>query len=108
VTAERKYSEFMSIAMSGDADYFQCTAAALEFIDRGYYDFDLVNPLLHGLVMKKLPKLIESSPDVSGDFLEYLYRFENGQAYFLDDIRRRIVRHSNVPDSVKNHFYSVT
>ena len=107
VTAERKYSEFVSMAMAGHADHFQCTAATLEFIDRGYYDFDLVDPILHGLIMKKLPKLIESSPDISGDFLEYLYRFENGQAYFLDDIRRRIVRHPNAPDSVKNHFYSV-
>jgi hypothetical protein len=107
VTAERKYSEFMSMAMSGDADYFQCTAAALEFIDRGYYDFDLVEPMLHGLVMKKLPKLIESSADVSGDFLEYLYRFENGQAYFLDDIRRRLAKHPNAPLSVRNDFYSV-
>ena len=95
------------MAMAGHADHFQCTAATLEFIDRGYYDCDLVDPILHGLIMKKLPKLIESSPDISGDFLEYLYRFENGQAYFLDDIRRRIVRHPNAPDSVKNHFYSV-
>jgi hypothetical protein len=108
VNAERKYLEFISMAMAGNADYFECTAAALEFIDRGYYDFDLVEPMLHGLVMKKLPKLLESSPDISGDFLEYLYRFENGKAYFLDDIRRRIVNHSNVPDSVKNHFYSVS
>jgi hypothetical protein len=108
VNAERKYLEFISMAMAGNADYFECTAAALEFIDRGYYDFDLVEPMLHELVMKKLPKLIESSPDISGDFLEYLYRFENGKAYFLDDIRRRIVNHSNVPDSVKNHFYSVS
>ena len=107
VTAERKYSEFMTKAMAGDTDYFQCTAAALEFIDRGYYDFDLVDPLLHGLVMKKLPKLIDSSPDISGDFLEYLYRFENGQTYFLDDIRRRLAKHPNAPLFVRNDFYSV-
>ena len=108
VIAERKYSEFMSMAMAGNIDYFQCAAAALEFIDRGYYDFDLVDPMLHGLVMKKLPKLIESTAEISGDFLEYLYRFENGQAYFLDDIRRRIARHSKAPDSVKNHFYAIS
>ena len=108
VNAERKYLEFMSMAIAGDVDYFQCSAAALEFIDRGYYDFDLVDPMLHGLVMKKLPKLIESSPNISADFLEYLYRFENGQAYFLDDIRRRVVKHPNAPLSIKNDFYSVS
>jgi hypothetical protein len=107
VNAERKYSEFMAKAMAGDTDYFQCTAAVLEFIDRGYYDFDLVDSMLHGLVMKKLPKLIESSPNISGDFLEYLYRFEDGQAYFLDDIRRRVVKHPNAPVSIKTDFYSV-
>jgi len=107
VNAERKYSDFMSKAMAGEPDYFQCTAAALEFIDRGHYDFDLVDPMLHGLVMKKLRKLIESSPNISGDFLEYLYRFEDGQAYFLDDIRRRVVKHPNAPMSIKNDFYSV-
>jgi hypothetical protein len=98
----------MSKAMHGDVEYFQCTAAALEFIDRGYYDFDLVDVKLHSLVMKKLPALIEGTPEISAEFLEYLYRFEDGQAYFLDDIRRRIAKHPNSPKQVHEDFYSVT
>lgn len=108
VAAGRKYSEFMSKAMNGEVEYFQCTAAALEFIDRGYYDFDLVDVKLHSLVMKKLPALIEGTPEISAEFLEYLYRFEDGQAYFLDDIRRRIAKHPNTPKQVHEDFYSVT
>ncbi|CAN2189692.1 hypothetical protein MCEMRE185_00493 [Candidatus Nanopelagicaceae bacterium] len=107
VAAGRKYSEFISKAMHGEAEYFQCTAAALEFIDRGYYDFDLVDAMLHGSVMRKLPALIESSPEISAEFLEYLYGFENGEAYFLDDIRRRIAKHPNTPKKVHDDFYSV-
>ena len=107
VAAGRKYSEFISKAMSGDREYFQCTAAALEFIDRGYYDFDLVDPMLHGLVMKKLPSRIEGTPEISAEFLEFLYRFENGEAYFLDDIRRRVVNHVKAPASIKEHFLSL-
>ena len=107
VAAGRKYSEFISNAMHGKLEYFQCTAAALEFIDRGYYDFDLVDPMLHGLVMKKLPALIDGTPEISAEFLEYLYRFENGEAYFLDDIRRRIAKHPNTPQKVHDDFYSV-
>ena len=107
VAAGRKYSEFISKAIDGDVEYFQCTAAALEFIDRGYYDFDLVDAMLHGLVMRKLPALIEGTPEISADFLEYLYQFENGEAYFLDDIRRRIAKHPNTPKKVHDDFYSV-
>lgn len=107
VAAGRKYSEFMSKAMNGEVEYFQCAAAALEFIDRGYYDFDLVDVKLHSLVMKKLPALIEGTPEISSEFLEYLYRFEDGQAYFLDDIRRRIAKHPKAPQHVHDDFYSV-
>jgi hypothetical protein len=107
VAAGRKYSEYISNAMHGKVEYFQCTAAALEFIDRGYYDFDLVDPMLHSLVMKKLPALIDGTPEISAEFLEYLYRFENGEAYFQDDIRRRIAKHSNTPQKVHDDFYSV-
>jgi hypothetical protein len=107
VAANKKYVEFMSQAMSGEADYFDATASALEFIDRGYYDFDLVDPMLHGLVMRKLPSLIETTKNISSDFLEYLYTFENGKAYFLDDIRRRVANHHNAPAKIKEHFYSM-
>lgn len=105
VSAGRKYSDFMAKAMEGQSEYFQCSAASLEFIDRGYYDFDLVDPMLHGLVMKKLPSLLDGSAGISEAFLEYLYQFEGGQAYFQDDIRRRLVRHPNAPSSIKEHFY---
>jgi hypothetical protein len=64
--------------------------------------------MLHGLVMRKLPALIEGTPEISADFLEYLYRFENGEAYFLDDIRRRIAKHPNTPKRVHDDFYSVS
>jgi hypothetical protein len=107
VAAGRKYSEFISKAIHGDVEYFQCTAAALEFIDRGYYDFDLVDAMLHSTVMKKLPALIDGTPEISAEFLEYLYRFENGEAYFLDDIRRRIAKHPKTPKKVHDDFYSV-
>ncbi len=107
VAANKKYVEFMSQAMAGKADYFGPTASALEFIDRGYYDFDLVDPMLHGLVMRKLPSLIESTNNFSSDFLEYLYTFEGGEAYFLDDIRRRVANHPNTPAAVKEHFNSL-
>ena len=107
VDAAKKYSDFFSRACKGEKEFFQPTASALEFIDRGYFDFDLVDPALHGLVMRKLPAIIESDNGISGDFLEFLYRFENGEAYFLDDIRRRLVNHPNAPLSIKNHFYSL-
>jgi hypothetical protein len=107
VAAGRKYSEFISKAVQGDEEYFQCTAATLEFVDRGYYDFDLIDVMLHNLVIRKLPALIEGTPDISAEFLEYLYRFENGQAYFLDDIRRRIAKHPNTPKHIHDDFYSV-
>ena len=102
----RKYSDVMAKAIDGAAEQFQCTAAALEFIDRGYYDFDLVDPMLHGLVMRKLPALIDASSGFSTEFLEYLYRFEDGQAYFQEDIRRRLVRHPNASTSIRDDFYS--
>ena len=107
VAAAKKYSEFFSRAAKGEGEYFHPTASALEFIDRGYFDFDLVDPMLHGLVMKKLPAIIESDLEISGAFLEYLYMFEEGEAYFLDDIRRRLVNHPNAPLSIKNHFDSL-
>ena len=106
VAAGRKYSDFMAKAIDGSTEYFQCSAAALEFIDRGYFDFDLVDPMLHGLVMKKLPALIDTSTGFSTEFLEYLYQFEGGQAYFQEDIRRRLVRHPNASTSIRDDFYS--
>jgi hypothetical protein len=107
VAAAKKYSEYISKSMKGDSEYFQPTAAAIEFFDRGYYDFDLVDPMLHGLVMRELPSLIETNQDISGAFLEFLYLFENGEAYFLDDIRRRVVNHPNAPQKVRDDFYSI-
>jgi len=107
VAANKKYVEFMSQAISGEADYFGAAASALEFIDRGYFDFDLVDPMLHGLIMRKLPALIETTKNISSDFLEYLYTFESGEAYFLDDIRRRVANHTNTPAAVKEHFNSL-
>jgi hypothetical protein len=107
VAAAQRYSEYISKAIKGDSEYFQPTAAALEFFDRGYYDFDLVDPMLHDLVMRQLPSLIETNQEISGAFLEYLYIFENGEAYFLDDIRRRVVNHPNAPQKVRDDFYSV-
>ena len=105
--ASKKYSEYMERAIAGDKIYFQCTAEVLEFIDRGYFDFDLVDPNLHGMIMKKLPSLIENSAKIPGELLEYLYWFEDGKAYFLDDIKRRIANHPNTPKVVRDDFYSV-
>jgi len=105
--ASKKYSEYMERAIAGDKIYFQCTAEVLEFIDRGYFDFDLVDPILHGMIMNKLPNLIENSAKIPGELLEYLYWFEDGKAYFLDDIKRRIANHPNTPKAVRDNFYSV-
>jgi len=54
-----------------------------------------------------LPSLIENSAKIPGELLEYLYWFEDGKAYFLDDIKRRIANHPNTPKVVRDDFYSV-